>query len=92
MTRLHEVNVSVADLLKATLAGLPCLITLIVAIVHFSKWTERVNYRLDDIDKDLKGIHLRIDQASPKPVTGDFTLPDYIEPGKITAIYRLKLN
>lgn len=74
-TDLHGVHVSVAEMLKAAVTLLPCLITIISAIVFFSKWTERVNYRLDDIDKDLKTIHERLERAGgPKPALGTFQL------------------
>jgi spermidine synthase len=57
MTVLKDAKINLGDVIKAAIAAVPVLITLGTAIWAFSAWTERVNLRLDDIDKDLKSIH-----------------------------------
>lgn len=65
MTGLKETKIDFGDLLKAALAAGPVLVTLGTAIWAFSTWTERVNMRLDDIDRDLKTIHEHYDHEPP---------------------------
>lgn len=75
MTNLSEVKVSVADLIKGLIVAAPCLLTIGSAIWYFSTWSERVDNRLDDIDKDLQGIHRRIEvQRGPAAAREQYEL------------------
>lgn len=83
MTGLQEVKISIADLLKAALAGVPCLIAIISAIWYFSAWSakvdmrqEREDLRLDDIDKDLRSIHELYEHSRPAPKLDRYILPN----------------
>lgn len=80
LTSLKDAKVSVGDLIKWTLTGLPSLITIIVALVSFSRWSERVDLRLDDMDRDLRAIHLQIQQKPAYPQLDSYQLkPDAVE-------------
>lgn len=72
--KLKDMNVSVGDLIKWGLSSLPIAIPLLVAIVQLAEWREKVDLRLDDMDKDLRAIHLILDRRSgfaPAPASID---------------------
>jgi hypothetical protein len=76
MTGLKEINISVADLIKAAFVGLPILITVGSAIWYFSAWSAKVDLRLDDMDRDLKQLHEIVErQGTPSRRSGGYALP-----------------
>lgn len=56
-TDLQNFRISVGDIIKALIVAGPCVATVGSAIWYFSAWTEKVNLRLDDMDRDLKQLH-----------------------------------
>lgn len=78
MGSLSDLKVSAADLIKALFMALPAVLTIISAIWYFSAWSERVDLRLDDIDKDLRSIHqhYELEKLPPAPRLDRFQLAD----------------
>lgn len=88
MTGLQDVKISVADLIKALVIAAPCVMTIGGGIWYFSAWSQKVDMRLDDVDRDLRSIHLYL-QHGPRPQVEDYTLP-YIEPKEMRSQFPLK--
>lgn len=70
---LKNLQISITDVVKGMIVVAPCIATICSAVWYFSAWSEKVNNRLDDIDKDLKSIHLRLEHE-PRPALESYVL------------------
>lgn len=67
-------EIQMRTILKFVVPVIQGLVTVLALIWYTATWKESVDKRLDDIDKDLKSIHERLDSKPP------YSLPDLYPP------------
>lgn len=65
MQQLETEEIQMRTILKFVVPAIQGLVTVFALIWYTANWKERVDHRLDDIDRDLKAIHEHYEKERP---------------------------